>query len=174
MVRDQCLPLFREARSARQAETTQLLQACIGSRKYSVRSASGCATRTHTPSLVLLLKCRITNPMSEQTPVPGSASHSHQSPIDHARLFLPGLPSGQTPVYNSQYHLLSTQDIHRGDPSKQPLKKFSPVLNNFRVSNFPPASLACDHANAAFALILASTEMCIKLPHFQGKYKDHL
>ena len=54
----------------------------------------------HAPPLVPLLHRRITNPTFDQTPVAGSALHPdpHRPPTYHARLPLPGLPSGQTLV----------------------------------------------------------------------------
>ena len=85
-----------------QAETTQLLQAIIGSPKHSVRSARSRTTPTHAAPRVRLLQRRITNPTSNQTPVPRPAphppAHPQQPPTYHAWLLLLGVPSGQTPV----------------------------------------------------------------------------
>ncbi len=70
----------------------------IGSPKHSVRSASRWTTLTHAAPRVRLLQRRITNPLSDQTPVPGSALHPHPqgTSTDYPRLLLLGLPPGQT------------------------------------------------------------------------------
>ena len=86
----------------------------IGSLEHSVRSAGGCTTPTHAAPRVPFLQRRITNPLSDQTPVPGPALHPHPHPHQHphphrhqhrhrhrsltyhAWLPLSGLPSGQT------------------------------------------------------------------------------
>ncbi len=52
-------------------------QTRIGSPKHSVRSASSHTTPTHGAPRVPFLQRRITIPLSEQTPVPGPAPHSH-------------------------------------------------------------------------------------------------
>ena len=102
IVNDHFCTAFRAVRSAQQAETTQLVQASIGSPKHSGRSASGWTTPTYGAPRVPCPQRRITNPTSDQTPDLGSAPHPHphrhrhRSPTYHARLPLSGLPSGQT------------------------------------------------------------------------------
>ena len=75
-------------------------QTSIGSPECSVHSASSHTTPAQAAPRVLLLQRRITNPMSDQTPVPGPALHPHPHPHQpstfRARLPLSGLPSGQT------------------------------------------------------------------------------
>ncbi len=89
---------FREVRSAQQAEMARFGQASYGGPKHSVCSASSHTTPTHAAPRVPLLQRRITNPLSDQTPVPGPAPHPHPqgTPTDYPRLLLKGLPSGQT------------------------------------------------------------------------------
>ena len=96
-VNDHTCWIFRGVRSAQQAEITQLVQAAIGPPKHSVHSASR-ATPTHAAPRVPLLQGRITNPLSDQTPVPGPALHPHPqgTSADYPRLLLLGVPSGQT------------------------------------------------------------------------------
>jgi hypothetical protein len=72
-------------------------QASIGSPEHSVRSASSHATPAQAAPRVPLLQRRITNLLSDQTPVPGLALHPHPHPhrplTYHARVPLSGLPS---------------------------------------------------------------------------------
>ena len=81
-----------------------------------MRSAGGCTTPTHAAPRVPLLQRRITNPLSDQTPVPGPAphphAHPHQPPTSHARLPLLGLPSGQTPVRGLPLLILGQQELY--------------------------------------------------------------
>jgi hypothetical protein len=77
-------------------------QATIGSPECSVRSASSHTTPAQAAPRVPFLQRRITNLLSDQTPVPGLALHPHPHPHPHrpltyhAQLPLSGLPSGQT------------------------------------------------------------------------------
>ncbi len=50
-------------------------QTSIGRPEYSVHSASSHTTPAYAPPRVPLLQRRITNPMSDRTPVPGPAPH---------------------------------------------------------------------------------------------------
>ena len=77
-----------------QAEMARFGPTSIGSPKHSVRSAGGCTTPTHAAPRVPCLQRRITNPLSDQTPVPGLALHAHpHRPLTyHVRLALRGLP----------------------------------------------------------------------------------
>ncbi len=70
----------------------------IGSPRHSVHSASSRTTPAHAAPRVPLLQRRITNPLSDQTPVPAPALHPHPQGTSTAypRLLLLGLPSGQT------------------------------------------------------------------------------
>ena len=99
---------FREVRSAQQAEITRLGPTSIGSPRHSGRSASCWTTPTHAAPRLPFLQRRITNPTSDQTPVPGSALHPnadpHQPPTYRVLLPLPGLPSDQTPVEGWALH----------------------------------------------------------------------
>ncbi len=67
----------------------------IGSAEYSVHSASSHTTPNHVAPRVPLLQRRITNPLFDQTPVPGSALHPHPQGTSTYNLLLSlsGLPS---------------------------------------------------------------------------------
>ena len=110
---------FREVRSAHQPEVNRFGQTSIGSPKHSVRSASGCTTPTHAAPRVPLLQGRITNPLSDQTPVPGPAPHPHPqgTSTDNPRLPLSGLPSGQTQARGLPLLLLEkSANVHSPPP----------------------------------------------------------
>ena len=81
---------FREVRSAHQPEVNQFGQTSIGRPEYSVHSASSHTTPAHAAPRVPLLQGRITNPLSDQTPVPGPALHPHPqgTSTDYPRLLL--------------------------------------------------------------------------------------
>ena len=64
VVNDHSCWIFREVRSAQQAEFIQLVPASIGSPKHSVRSASGHTTPGHAAPRVPFLQRRITSPHS--------------------------------------------------------------------------------------------------------------
>ncbi len=87
--------IFREVRSAQQAEFIRLVPASIGSPEHSVRSTSSLTTPAHAVPRVPFLQVRITNPNSDQTPAPEPAPHSHQqgTSTDNPQLPLSGLPS---------------------------------------------------------------------------------
>ncbi len=90
-------------------------QTSIGSPKHSVHSASRWTTPARAAPRVPLLQRRFTNPLSDQTPAPGSALHAHpqQPPTYHAWLLLLGVPSGQTPVRELPILLLEqSADMH--------------------------------------------------------------
>ena len=93
---------FREVCPAQKAEIYPLGPTRIGNPEHSVHSASSRTTPTQAAPRVPFLKRRITDPISDQTPVSGSALHAHQHPHRHrpptyrARLRLLGLLAGQT------------------------------------------------------------------------------
>ncbi len=65
MVNDHFFWIFRETRSAQQAEIARFGPTSIGSPKHSVLSAGGCTTPTHAAPRVPFLQRRITNPLSD-------------------------------------------------------------------------------------------------------------
>ena len=69
VVNDHFCWIFRQARSAQQAEIARFGQTSIGSPEHSVRSAGGCTTPTHGPPRVPFLQRRITGPISDQTSI---------------------------------------------------------------------------------------------------------
>ena len=87
MVNNHFCRRLQELRSPQQAEFIQLVPTSIGSPEHSGRSASSCTVPTHAAPRVPLLQRRITNPLSDQTPVPGSALHPHPTTAYHARGF---------------------------------------------------------------------------------------
>ncbi len=98
MVNDHFCWIFREVRSAQQAEMARFGQTSIGSPEHSVHSASSRTTPTHAAPRVPFLQRRITIPTADQTPVPGPAPHPHPqgTSTGNPRLPFRGLPSGQT------------------------------------------------------------------------------
>ncbi len=98
VVNDRFCWIFREVRSAQQAEMARFGPTSIGRPKHSVRSAGGCTTPTHAAPRVPLLQRRITNPLSDQTPVPGSALHPHQHQHQHPHRHQPPTYRVQLPL----------------------------------------------------------------------------
>ena len=102
VVNDRFCWIFREVRSAQQAQMARFGQTSIGSPECSVHSASSHTTPAQAAPRVPLLQRRIPNLLSDQTPAPGSAlhppqhPHRHQPPTYRVQLPLRGLPSGQT------------------------------------------------------------------------------
>ncbi len=120
-INDHFCMTFREVRSAQQAEITRLGPTSIGSPKHSGRAASSHTTPTNAAPRVPLMQRRITNPMPEQTPVPGLALHPHphpnQPPTYRVKFPLLGLPSGQTQVRGlPQLLLQQSAAVHSHPP----------------------------------------------------------
>ncbi len=100
MVNDHFCSVLRDISAAKIRKLPNVFNPPVPAVTIQCALQAGWTTPTLAPPRMLFLQRRITNPTSDQTPIPAPAlhphRHRHRPPTYRARLLLRGLPCGQT------------------------------------------------------------------------------